>query len=50
MEAIGKIDHLANHGNYEYTKVRNVMCKIVEGHGICVHEHCGDEEKYGFLA
>lgn len=24
----------------------NVMCKIVEGLGICVHEPCGDEEKY----
>lgn len=24
----------------------NVMCKIVEGLGICVHELCGDEEKY----
>ena len=22
----------------------NVMCKIVEGLGICVHELCGDEE------
>ena len=22
------------------------MCKIVEGLGICVHELCGDEEKY----
>ena len=24
----------------------NCMCKIVEGIGICVHELCGDEEKY----
>lgn len=24
----------------------NVMCKIIEGLGICVHEFCGDEEKY----
>lgn len=24
----------------------NVMCKIAEGLGICVHELCGDEEKY----
>ena len=27
----------------------NVMCKIVEGLGICVHELCGDEEKYACL-
>ncbi len=27
----------------------NVMCKIVEGLGSCVHELCGDEKK-GFTS